>query len=95
MNEKILEKKLREKIKNRDGMALKFVPTFYKGAPDRIVLLPGGKTVWVELKTTGQKLRPIQEVRKKELENLGYKVFVVDSQETLDDFLRKVDEDAI
>lgn len=92
LNEKLIEKKLREEIKKLGGLALKFLPNFWVGAPDRIVLLPGGKVYWVELKSTGQKLRPVQKNRKKELERLGFKVYKIDCQKDLDKFLQEVNK---
>ena len=95
MNEKLIEKKLRIEIKKLGGLALKFLPNFWVGAPDRLVLLSGGKVVWVETKSTGDKLRAVQETRKKELERLGFKVFKIDNKETLDKFLQEVRQDVI
>lgn len=90
MNEKLLEKNLREEIKKLGGIALKFIPTYFIGAPDRLVLMPNGKVYWVELKSSNQKLREIQKTRRKQLQKLGFKVFKVDSQESLNSLLREV-----
>jgi hypothetical protein len=90
LNEKLIEKKLYQEIKKLGGLALKFIPTYWVGAPDRLILLPGAKVYWVETKSTGDKLRPRQETRKRQLEKLGFKVFKIDNQETLDKFLREV-----
>ena len=48
------------------------------GVPDRIVLLPGGRIAFVELKAPGKNLRPLQLKRKRQLERLGFSVYVVD-----------------
>ncbi len=93
LNEKLIEKKLREGIKKLGGMALKFIPSYWVGAPDRLVLLPEGKIYWVETKSTGDKLRAVQQTRKKQLEKLGFKVFKIDNQESLDSFFEKVKKD--
>lgn len=90
MREKLIEKKLREVVKNLGGIALKFIPTYFVGAPDRLVLLPLGRVYWVETKSTGDKLKPRQRTRKKQLEKLGFKVYKVDTQEKLDQFIREV-----
>lgn len=55
MNEKLLERKLREEVKKLGGIALKFTSPFYTGMPDRIILMPGAKTRFVELKSPGKK----------------------------------------
>ncbi|QOR34426.1 VRR-NUC domain-containing protein [Clostridium sp. 'deep sea'] len=90
MREKLIEKKLREAVKNMGGLALKFLPYFWVGAPDRIVLLPGARVYWVETKSTGDDLKPRQRTRKKQLEKLGFKVYKVDTQEKLDQFIEEV-----
>ncbi|MCT4686066.1 VRR-NUC domain-containing protein [Vallitalea sp.] len=95
MNEKLIEKKLREEIRKLGGRAEKFIPTYFVGAPDRLILMSGGKVYWVETKSTGDKLRDIQQTRKKQLEKLGFKVYKVDSQQALDRFIKDVRKDAI
>ena len=55
MNEKLIEKKLREEIQKLGGVALKFLPTYWVGAPDRLILMPGGRVYWAETKSTGDK----------------------------------------
>ncbi len=91
MNEKTLEKKLKKEVQERGGKALKFFSPFESGWPDRIVLLPYERIYWVELKSTGKKLTALQEIRKRELESLGFCVFIVDSELTLETFLKFVD----
>jgi hypothetical protein len=41
----------------------------------------------VELKAPGEQLRPLQLKRKKQLEKLGFKVYVIDTIQALDVFL--------
>ena len=64
-------------------MAPKFVSPGLDGVPDRLILLPGGKAAFAELKATGKTLRPLQAVRKRQLEALGFRVFVIDSTEQI------------
>jgi len=87
MNEKLLEKKLREEVKKLGGLALKFTSQTYTGMPDRIVLMPGGRVYFVELKSTGKDLEPKQKIARKLLCNLGQIWQVIDAQEKLNDFL--------
>lgn len=77
-------------MKKIDGMALKFTSPGMGGVPDRLILLPKGKVFFVELKAPGKDLRPIQIKRKKQLESLGFKVYVIDSYEKIDLFLQDV-----
>ena len=48
--EKEIEAKLVDVVKRHGGMCLKWVCPGWAGVPDRIVLLPGGKVIFVELK---------------------------------------------
>lgn len=87
MEESKIEKYLKKQIELIGGKALKFVSPGVAGVPDRIVLLPYGRIVFVELKAPGKKLRPLQEFRKKELEKLGFDYWIVDSYESIKDLL--------
>lgn len=83
LREKEIEKKLVESARKAGGIAPKFVSPGWDGVPDRIVLFPSGKMAFVELKSPGQKLRPLQMRRKRQLEHLGFQVFRVDSTEQI------------
>jgi hypothetical protein len=89
-NEKTLELKLRNKVKNLGGIALKFHSPFFTGMPDRLVLLPDGKIGFVELKSEGKKPSARQDHVISELMALGFKVFVVDTNEKLDNCLNEL-----
>lgn len=90
MLEKELEKRLRTAVKAIGGLALKFVSPGMAGVPDRMVLLPNGRIYFSELKRHGEKLRPLQQKRKQQLEMLGFKVYCIDSASSLEGFLREV-----
>ena len=64
------------------------------GIPDRLVILPGGKCIFVELKREGEKPRPIQDYRIQQLKFLGCDVLVVDSKEDIRDLLWGGEENA-
>ena len=53
MLEKSIEKKLADAVKKRGGLAPKFVSPGLDGMPDRIVLMPGGRLAFVEVKAPG------------------------------------------
>ncbi|MEI8142847.1 MAG: VRR-NUC domain-containing protein [Chitinophagia bacterium] len=90
MNEKILERKLREAVKSLGGIALKFSSVFYTGMPDRIVLMEGGKLFFVELKSTGGTPSPRQRIVHQMLQKLGFEVWVIDTPELLQEFLKHI-----
>ena len=90
MREQQIEDRLKQKVKQAGGLALKFISPGTAGVPDRIVFLPTGNVVFVELKAPGKKLRPLQLKRKEQLENLGFKVYVLDSYAAVDAFIEEV-----
>ena len=53
MRESIVEKKFAAEVKKRGGLAVKFVSPGFNGVPDRLVLFPGGRMAFVELKAPG------------------------------------------
>jgi DNA-binding XRE family transcriptional regulator len=83
MKEHDIERKLVDDVKRRGGIAWKFTSPGTAGMPDRIVLMPGGKMAFVELKAPGCKPRPLQLRRKAQLEALGFRVFVVDNADQI------------
>lgn len=85
--EKIVEKYLVNGIERLGGLCVKFPPLFFRGFPDRIVLLPGAVIAFVETKDTGKKPRPIQERVHAKLRKLGFRVEVIDSKEGVDNFI--------
>ena len=88
MLEKTIENKLTLAVKKAGGIAPKFVSPGYAGMPDRLVLLPGGVIAFAELKAPGQKPRPIQEARHRLLRRLGFRVYVIDSEDQIGGMLR-------
>ena len=83
MRERDIERRLVKESVQRGGAALKFVSPGCIGVPDRIVMMPGGRIGFVEMKAPGKKLRPIQERRIRQMRDMGFKVFVVDSMEQI------------
>lgn len=59
--EKDIERYMRKEIEKMGGMFLKWVSPGNDGVPDRIVILPGGEIVFIELKDDGGKVSQLQE----------------------------------
>ncbi|WP_019213998.1 VRR-NUC domain-containing protein [Fenollaria massiliensis] len=93
MLEKDIEKALVKKVKALGGLCIKFTSPSMMGIPDRIVLLPKAKLGFVELKRPGGKARPIQIKRIKDLKKLGFKVFVLDEKENIDEVIKAIGGD--
>lgn len=87
MRESTIEAYLRDRVKELEGKAYKFVSPGNDGVPDRLVCLPGGRAVFVELKTPGKKPTRLQLLQHAELAKRGFEVFVVDSKQGVDDFI--------
>lgn len=89
-SEKVIERKLVEAVKANGGMCIKLLCDNLLGLPDRIVLMPHSKIVFVELKTTGQKPRRIQVFMHKKLRALGFRVEVIDTTEGVNNFIDSI-----
>ncbi|MDY0389227.1 MAG: VRR-NUC domain-containing protein [Methanolobus sp.] len=90
MQEKYIEQKLVATVKNMGGIAPKFVSPGIDGMPDRLVLLPMRKMAFVECKSTGKMMRPLQIKRKKQLEALGFLVYCLDDVEQIGGILGEI-----
>lgn len=83
MREKQIEQKLAQAVRKSGGMCLKFVSSNFDGMPDRLILFPGGKIAFAELKAPSKKPRPLQIARHKVLMKLGFRVYIIDSVEQI------------
>lgn len=86
MLEKDIEKLFRDEIKKAGGEAYKFTSPGNDGVPDRIVMLPGGRIVFVELKTDTGKLSKLQELQCRQIADLGQTVRVLHGLAEVRDF---------
>lgn len=84
-SEKLLEKALVRKFKDMGGLSIKLLSNHCVGLPDRLCLYPDGRSLFVELKTTGKKPRKIQALMHDKLRSLGQKVIVIDTMEQITD----------
>jgi hypothetical protein len=83
MKEQTVEQKLIKAVKAAGGIAPKLSCPGMAGMPDRLVLLPGGSIGFVEVKSPGEKPRPLQVARMDALRKLGFKVYVLDGIEQI------------
>ena len=91
VSEKAIEAYLVRKVKDLGGVCLKYSNPGVVGYPDRVVLLPGGFVVWVELKSKGRKPNRVQQLRIDQLREMGHNVAVVDSKDQVDVLLQAAD----
>lgn len=90
MRETRVEATLRTEIKDRGGWAIKLLPSV-SGLPDRMVLLPGGRLIFVELKSPTGTVAPHQTVIHNRLRRLGFEVLVLGSPEAVRDWCKGLD----
>ena len=90
MREKMIESRFVQKVQSRGGLGWKFTSPGTDGVPDRIVLMPGGKIAFVEVKAPGEKMRALQIRRKQQLERVGFSVYCLDSLEQIRPILDEV-----
>ena len=96
MREAEVEAYFREQVKRRlGGLAPKFVSPGMNGVPDRLVLLPGGRVIFVELKAPRKDLRKLQEHVCGKIRALGFTVLKIDTKEGVDAFITEVQNGGI
>ena len=95
MKESEIESILVSEIRKAGGRSYKWVSPGNSGVPDRIVFLPGGKVIFVELKTDSGKVGAQQKIQINRIQSLGQDVRVVRGIRGLIDFFYAVDQGAI
>lgn len=100
--ERDIEQYLVERVKALGGECRKIRWIGRNGAPDRLVMLPykteecpqygavsrgDARTVWVELKAPGEKVKPHQAREHDRMRSMGQRVEVVDSFERVEEVL--------
>lgn len=95
MKESAIEARLIREVKKRGGLCYKFTSPGNPGVPDRIVILPGGATIYVELKTEIGRLAKIQKWQIEELRRRGAVVRVLKGMDQVLAFLEEVDKGEI
>lgn len=88
MLESAIEKRLVSRVENElGGLAIKLVEDGKRGWPDRTVILPGGRVVFVELKRKRGRLSHQQEARLDQLKAMGHHTYTAWSNEDVDALL--------
>lgn len=90
MREKYIEQRLVRAVKTADGICPKLVSPGTDGMPDRMVLLPGYRIGFVEVKAPGKKPRPLQVKRHAQLRWLGFPVFILDDPSQIPGIIEEV-----
>lgn len=86
MLERKIERALVYRVKELGGTCEKFVSPGRRSVPDRIVTLPGGKIIFVELKAPGNKPTELQLRDHARRRALGCDVRVIDNMDDANAF---------
>jgi len=73
------------------GVTYKFKSPTQRGVADRIACMPGGDTWFVELKTKGGRLAPLQKIFAADMERLGQLYVCLWSTEGVDEWASHYD----
>lgn len=88
--EKDIEKHLTRAVGRAGGLCLKWVCPGFSGVPDRLVLIPGGRVVFCELKRpSGGRVAPLQKWWEKKLRGLGFRHYFLYTHEDVSSFIER------
>lgn len=87
LTEQARENYLSAQARKRGCITFKIAP-LEKGLPDRAVLVPFGRTYFVEMKMPGGRISPAQAVKHDRSRQIGHPVHVLITKQQIDDFLR-------
>ena len=90
MKESAIESRLEKMVRERGGLCWKWVSPNLPGVPDRIVVLPNGLVIFVELKTEVGRLAKIQKYVIGELYKRNADVRVLRGMQEVKDFVNEV-----
>lgn len=90
MREYVVENEFVKAVRKAGGVAYKLTSQTANGLPDRLVLFPVAKTVFVELKAPGKMMRPLQRKRRYQLMKLGFPVLCIDRMTQIRPFIDAV-----
>jgi len=88
MLESSVEKRCMSYVRSKGGIGIKLSPINRRGIPDRLVLLPGGKVLFIEFKRPGGKPRGNQQYWLARLQCMG---FTAECMDNSDDFVKLID----
>jgi len=90
MTEAQIEARLERMVKDRGGLCYKWVSPNLPGVPDRIVVTPDGRTIYIELKTEVGRIANIQKWVHSEMLKRHADVRVLKGLQAVKDFVAEV-----
>lgn len=86
-----IEQGLRIRLQRLGCLFYKWVSPGNNGVPDRIVIMPDGSVIFVELKTSRGNLSPDQRIQIRRLSRNHARVVVIYGKQDADNFVREVE----
>ncbi|MEG2383446.1 MAG: VRR-NUC domain-containing protein [Oscillospiraceae bacterium] len=90
MTEAQIESRMVRMVRERGGLCYKFTSPNNPGVPDRIVITPDGRTIYVELKTLIGRLAAVQKWQISEMQKRGADVRVLLGWDAVRDFVEEM-----
>lgn len=90
MKESKIEAYLKKEITKLNGLCLKWVAPGTRGVPDRIIIMPQGKTYFVEMKQEKGRIDKLQKYVHKQFAARDHHVYVLWSKSEVDEFISEV-----
>jgi hypothetical protein len=84
-----IEKRFVRELKKLGCKSRKLNGTGYRDWPDRLIMVPGGITLFIEFKRPGEELRPSQQELHDEAAEMGHDWQVFDSWENAIEYVRQ------
>ena len=85
-----IEKRLVEMVKEKGGLCYKWVSPDNPGVPDRIVITPSGRVIFVELKQETGRLQNVQKWQHSQLQKVNAEVRTLKGLEACKQFVEEV-----
>ena len=90
MREAQIEAWVTKKIRDMGGASYKWTSPGNPGVPDRIYLLPGGRIVFAELKTSEGVLSNAQRLQIRKIRELGFTCEVIHGKDEAEKFISRL-----
>ncbi len=91
MRESDIERQLYIGVHELGGMAYKWTSPGRRGVPDRILLFPGKRVYFVELKAPDKLPEPSQYREHERIRKMGHTVYILDSYDSVSAFLNQIE----
>ena len=90
MKESAIEESFREQVKKKNCLCFKFISPGNSGVPDRIVVTPEGKVIFVELKARGGMVGRVQQYQINRLLDRNCDVRILRGMDDVNRFVEEV-----